>query len=237
MKENRKTVFVSGSNRGIGKAVIKKFAENGWNVIAHARTQTLEQDSFLASMQDTYHIDIIPIFFDLRDTEGMKTRIKEHISKPKIQVNALVNNAGVCDIRLFMMAPVIDIKELFEINFFSQLQLTQLILKRMPQGGSIVNVSSADAIFPQKGESAYAASKAALAAWTKVLAQEMSGRIRVNAVAPCAVDTDLAHSIAGKAAWDADSLISPETVAKAIYYLSSDDSAGIQGEILKIQGG
>lgn len=102
------------------------------------------------------------------------------MSKPKIAIDALINNAGVYDIKLFMMTSIVAISELYEINLFSHMKLTQLILKRMPEGSSIVSIASIDGITPYMGESEYATSKAAMISWTKVLSQELLGRIRVK---------------------------------------------------------
>ena len=231
-----KTVFISGSNRGIGKATAEMFAQHGWNIIAHARQSDERFEDFIKKLSTDNGITVTPIFFDMKDEETMKSQIKTVISKPKITVDALVNNAGICEIKLFMMTSVDAIRELFENNFFSHMRLTQLILKRMPNNGSIVNIASIDGLTPQRGESAYATSKAALIAWTEVLRLELLGRIRVNAVAPSAVNTDLAKYIEEQAVWKGQELIDPHDVAKAIYFLSSEDANGITGEIMKITG-
>ena len=172
----------------------------------------------------------------MRDEIMMKNQLREIVSTPKLTVNAIVNNAGVCEIKLFMMASVSSIREIFDINLFSHMRLTQLLLKRMPEGGSIVNVASIDGLFPQRGESAYAASKAAMLAWTETLRLELLGRIRVNAVAPHAVDTDLAHGIEEQAGWKGKEILEPLDIARAIYFLSSEDASEITGEVLKITG-
>lgn len=231
-----RTVFISGSNRGIGRETAILFAKKGWNIVAHTRRRNEEFENFITNLSKDNRISVIPIYFDLRDEEGMKDQISEYITKPKIEINALVNNAGVIDIKLFMMTSVASIRENFENNLFSHMRLTQLILKRMPKGSSIVNVASMDAFEPQRGESGYASSKAAMIAWTEVLKKELLGNIRVNAVAPHSVRTDLALNIADKAVWDINDLINPEAVAKSIYYLSSDDADSITGAVLKING-
>lgn len=230
------TVFVSGSNRGIGKEIIKLFAEQGWNVIAHARAETNEFKELISDLGSKNGVSIIPVFFDMRDDSEMKEQIQNVVSKPKIEINALINNAGVMDVKLFMMASMASIREVYDINLFSHMRITQLLLKRMPAGSSIVNVASMDAYNPQRGESAYASSKAALCTWTEVLGKELAGRIRVNAVAPNAVDTEMAKAIADKANWKPDDLIDAKSVAKTIYFLASDGSEAVTGEIIKIKG-
>ncbi len=234
--DERKTVFISGSNRGIGKAIAELFAQRGWDVIAHARKDTEEFKKFVHRLAVEYHVTVVPIFFDMQDEAAMKKQINSVVSKPKITVHALVNNAGVCEVKLFMLTSLASIREVFDVNLFAHMRLTQLLLKRMPEGGSIVNVASIDGLEPKKGESAYAASKAAMIAWTQVLRLELLGRIRVNAIAPHAVDTDMAHGIEKQAVWKGQPLIEPSDIAKAVYFLSSEEAAEITGEILKITG-
>lgn len=234
--DNRKTVFISGSNRGIGRATAELFAQRGWNVIAHARQLTDEFESFVRKLAEVNHVTVIPVYFDMRDETAMKEQIHEVISKPKLAVDALVNNAGVCEIKLFMMTSISAVWDIFDINLFSHMRLTQLLLKRIPVGGSIVNVASIDGLIPQCGESAYAASKAAMLAWTETLRQELLGRVRVNAVAPHAVDTDLAHGIEEQSGWKGKEILKPLDIARAIYFLSSEEASEITGEVLKITG-
>lgn len=234
--DDRKTVFISGCNRGIGKATVELFAQRGWNVIAHARQSTSDFEDFLQRLAKDNHITATPIYFDMRDEAEMKAQVKEVVSKPKLTVNALINNAGICEIKLFMLTSLASIRETFDINLFSHMRLTQLLMKRMPEGGSIVNVASIDGLKPQRGESAYAASKAAMIAWTEALSLEYVDRLRVNAIAPFAVNTDMAHSLEEQAVWKGKSLIEPCDIAKAIYFLSSEEAVAITGEVLKITG-
>lgn len=234
--DNRKTVFISGSNRGIGKATAELFAKRGWNVIAHARQPTDEFEDFVKGLSTENHIIAIPIYFDMRDEIEMKEQIQAVISKPRITVNALVNNAGICEIKLFMLTSLAAVRETFDVNLFSHMRLTQLLLKRMPEGSSIVNVASLDGLEPKRGESAYATSKAAIIAWTEVLRLELLGRIRVNAIAPHAVKTDMARGIEEQAVWKGNPLMEPCDIAKSIYFLSTDEASEITGEILKITG-
>ena len=236
MMEEKKTVFITGCNRGIGKATAELFAHRGWNVIAHSRKPSDEFEDFVKKISDDNNITAIPIYFDMKDESSMKEQVQEVISKPKVTINALVNNAGICEIRLFMMVSLAAIRNIFDVNLFSHMRLTQLLLKRMPEGSSIVNVASIDGLEPNRGESAYASSKAAMLAWTEVLHQELLGHIRVNAIAPDVVNTDMAHSIEEKAVWKGKTIMEAGEVAKAIYFLSSEEATEITGEVLKITG-
>lgn len=233
---DRKTVFISGCNRGIGKAAAELFAKRGWNVVAHARRSTEDFEDFACQIAEENHVTVTPIYFDMRDEAAMKEQISAVVSKPRMTIHALVNNAGICEIKLFMMTSLAAIRETFDVNLFSHMRLTQLLLKRMPEGGSIVNVASIDGLEPKCGESAYAASKAALLAWTEVLQLEWIGRLRVNAIAPHAVNTDMAHGTEKQAAWENEALIKPDEVAKVIYFLSSEEATAITREVVKITG-
>ena len=231
-----RTVFISGCNRGIGRETAILFAQNGWNIVAHSRKKSEQFEVFLDELSSKNKIGVIPIYFDMTDESEMKNQIKEVLPKNRIEINALINNAGVIDVNLFMLTTVADIRRVFEVNLFSHMRLTQLVLKRIPKGGSIVNVSSMDAYEPQRGESAYSSSKAAMLAWTEVLKKELLGSVRVNAVAPHSVNTDLARSVACKAEWKENDLIDPKLVAQAIFFLASDNASAITGEVLRING-
>lgn len=236
-----KTVFISGSNRGIGKAIATVFAEKGYNIIAHARKKTSSFEIDCDMLSKNYGINVTPILFDMRDVAQMKSAVKEVIFEPKVTIDVLINNAGISDGGLFLMKPVSVIREVFEVNLFSHMELTQLVLKRMPkQGGAIVNVASVAGIIQRRGNSAYGVSKAALIAWTQVLADELLGRVRVNAVAPGLSETDMAANATYKKNIELVNgmrLGKPDEIAKAVFFLSNDEASFINGHTLVIDGG
>lgn len=243
ISEPNRTVFISGSNRGIGKACLELFAQRGWNVIAHARKPNSEFECLIKELGDKYSVSVMAIYFDMRDESAMKEAVKCSIYQPKLTVNTLVNNAGVLDTGLFLLTPMSKIREVFEVNLFAHMRLTQLITKRIPNGGSIVNIASVGGYTSfGRGVAAYVSSKAALLAWNQVLQLELLGRVRVNAVAPGLVDTDMAMknekltcTIAARK--EMNRLAKPEEVAKAVYFLSSEDAEFINGAVLKVTGG
>ena len=242
---NGKTAFITGTNRGIGKAIIEEFAKNGANIIAHARKETPEFYACLKELEKKYGIKTIPVFFDMTDTEAMKNTVRQLIAE-KIPVNVLVNSAGMAHGGLFQMTSMAKIKEVFEINFFSHLQLTQLLLRWIIKngGGSIVNLGSVLGIDLPAGSCAYGVSKAALIAFTETLAAECGQyNIRVNAVAPGLIDTDMAKQMEKTAEEKMLSdcvmkrLGKPEEIAKTIVFLASDESSFINGQIIRVDGG
>ena len=232
-----RTVFITGTSRGIGRATAEVFAQNGWRVIAHARNETPNFIKFCS------HISATPIYFDMLDTAAMKERVKE-LKKDKIVIDALINNAGIAHGGLFQMTPVSDIKKVFDVNLFAQMELTQLVLKIMAkENAAIVNVASVAGVDMRGGNSAYGVSKAAMIAWTKVLQTELRGKVRVNAVAPGLTETDMAQEMEEKlqaltlSREVISRLAKPEEIAKAIYFLASDEASFITGQILKVDGG
>jgi 3-oxoacyl-[acyl-carrier protein] reductase len=162
-------------------------------------------------------------------------------------IDVLVNNAGIVSKNaLFMMTPIDTIREVFEVNFFGQMLVTQFAARVMSRQkrGSIVNVSSIAALDGDPGQLEYVASKAALIGATKKLAKELApSGIRVNAVAPGITETgmlsrmsiDVKEKILNKS--DMKRVAAPADIAQAILFLASDLSSYITGQILRVDGG
>ena len=240
-----KTAVITGCARGIGKEILKTFAENGANIFACVRKETEEFSERIKILSDKNGVEIIPLYFDLRDEAAMKSAVMQ-IRKTKKKIDILVNNAGITspESRLFQMTTMASIREIFEVNFFAQIQFTQYILKFMQSGGSIINMSSVSALDGISGQSAYGASKAALAGFTLSLSQELGKQnIRVNALAPGFTDTDMGND-------SADDYIKNilqnstfgrmgkvEEIANTALFLASDLSTFITGEIIRADGG
>jgi|TARA_B110000438_G_scaffold184685_1_gene176392 3-oxoacyl-[acyl-carrier protein] reductase len=240
-----KTAVITGCNRGIGFSVLELFSKNGANIVACVRKK---DDNFLKKVKDLTKLNnnkIDIVCFDLQKEDeivGGFTEIKKKYSK----IDILVNNAGINQMSLFQMTPIKVIKEVFEVNFFSIVSLTQKLLKIFSKGsyGKIINISSNAAKLSSAGRSGYAPSKSALITFTEVLSKELGNyKICVNAIAPGLVNTDMMKETPENVINEAlkntplKKAAEPEEVAKTALYLASDLSNHVSGETIYITGG
>lgn len=240
-----KNALITGTARGLGKAFVEEFAKNGANVIAHARKETPEFMRMIAEVSQKYGVSVTPVFFDMTDAKAMKNAVRKIIAD-KTSVDILVNNAGVAHGGLFQMTAMSKIREVFEINLFSHMTLTQLLLRYMIKrgGGSVINIASISGMDLLAGNCAYGVSKAALIAFTQTLAAECgTNGIRVNAIAPSLVSTQMAGLMeekAGKAMLAASAMkrfAEPAEIAKIAVFLASDNASFINGQTIRADGG
>ena len=240
-----KTAFITGTNRGLGKAFVEEFARCGANVIAHARKESEEFRVSCSELEEKFGVKVTPVFFDMTDTAAMKIAVRKLIAD-RVPVNVLVNSAGVAHGGFFAMTPMAKIREVMDVNLFAHMELTQLLIRYIGKcgNGSVVNVASISGLDLLAGNCAYGVSKAALIAFTKTLAAEfgMTG-VRVNAVAPGLTDTDMAgqmEKVAGKKMQERSAMSRlgrPEEIAKLVAFLASDKSSFVNGEVVRIDGG
>ncbi len=241
---SNKTIIITGANRGIGKATLETFAQFGANIFACARKQTPQFLNLIENLKKQYKVKIIPVYFDLENIDEIKDGVK-YIKSFKTPIDALVNNAGVILHKLFLMSTVEDIQRQFDINFKSVFVLSQFISRIMiKQGfGSIVNLSSR-AAKGDIGEAAYGASKACISSLTRTMAKEFGQYgIRVNAIAPGIIDTDMTKMLSEEVIKNnTDSIFlkrlgTPEEVANVAAFLCSNLSSYITGTIIEVEGG
>lgn len=111
-----KTAIITGSNRGIGKAIVERFADNGADIIACARKDSEEFKAYVLQISNKFKVKIDPVYFDLSDEDRIKEAFK-FLYKDKIKIDILVNNAGIHHKGLLQMTPLEKIREVFEVNF------------------------------------------------------------------------------------------------------------------------
>ncbi len=243
---NNKVSIVTGCNRGIGKSILEIFSQNGANIIACVRKVDEQFSDYIIGLEKEYKNKITPVSFNFENIEEVKKAAKEIIEKNN-NIEILVNNAGIIDTFLFQMTTEKNLKKIFEVNFFSQMIFTQLIVKGMMKNkkGNIVNISSSAAIDGNYGRSSYAASKAAIIANTKVISRELGAfNIRVNAVAPGTTNTDMLNKNSPKDLIEdfvkrtsLRRVGNAEEIAKVVLFLSSDLSSYVTGQTIRVDGG
>lgn len=239
-----KNAVVTGCNRGIGKAILTRFAQNGANVYALVRKENLDFLEYTETMQEKHGVSVWPVYADFSKEDEVAAAAKKILSD-KRQIHVLVNNIGVAyPLKAFAMTKMDHIKDTFEINLFSQLLLTQLLSRNMIRhnSGSIVFLSSS-AAYEGGANIEYCASKAAIIGAVKRLAVEYGPyTIRVNGIAPGLTDTDMgdAGTEYEQAAIDRCTLhrkARPEEIADAAVFLASDMASFITAQVLHVDGG
>lgn len=240
-----KTAIITGASRGIGAQLVKTFAENGYDIWACARTQTGEFEQRMSSIAQENNVIITPIYFDLADESQVKEGIKE-ILKEKKNIDVLINNAGVPYGGLFTMTSVAKLRDVFEVNVFSQVLIMQLVARQMmkQKSGCIINMCSVGGIETNPGYLAYGSSKAALIWITKSVSRELGAyNIRVNGIAPGLIDTDMGNY---KSEDELNKVLNrmsihrmgkTEEIANAAIYIASDEASYMTGHIMVLDGG
>lgn len=240
-----KTIFVTGTTRGIGKSMVEVCAAHGANVIAHARKENAEHKEFCERIAKENGITIFPSYFDLADQGAIKDAFKE-ICALKIPVDGLVNNAGIGGNSLFQMTRMEELRDIFEVDFFGPYFLTQCIVKLMlrQKCGSIVNISSTSALDGNSGKTAYGSAKAALLTMTKCIAEELgTSGIRANVICPGVTETEMIKEMPEyiidieRDATYLGSLAKTDDIANAAIFLLSDLSSYITGQAIRVDGG
>ena len=237
--------IITGSNRGIGKAMVEAFAAAGVNIWACARKSTPEYETWLNETSNKAGVWIKPVYFELTDTNAISAGIQSIIDDGQ-PIDVLINNAGISKVALLSMSKVEDIEHIFSVNYFATLRIIQKISKKMmmQRKGVIINMGSIAGIEPQAGKIAYGSSKAAVMMMTKCLAKELGPvGIRVNAIAPGPIETEMIHQyndeMLAKLATESAlrRLGRKEEIAQVAVFLASEQASYINGEIIKVDGG
>jgi len=239
----RRTLLLTGASRGIGHATVKRFSAAGWRVITCSRHPFPENCPWDAGPEDHIQVDLADEANTIEAVEEIKNRLDGN------ELHALVNNAaispkGEADGRMGSLDTATDVwHQVFQVNFFGPIILARGLVEQLKNAkGSVVNVTSiaGSRVHPFAG-AAYATSKAALASLTREMASDF-GRlgIRVNAIAPGEIDTSILSPGTERIVEEQipmRRLGEPEEVAKAIYFLCTDQSSYVNGAELHINGG
>jgi len=238
------TILITGGSRGIGAAMVKKFAQNGANVAFTYRNSADKANELIALLSE-YEVSIKSYKSDAssyNDTEKLVEKVLNDFE----QINVLINNAGITRDNLLLRMNELQWDEVMLNNLKSVFNLTKHVLKPMMKArkGSVINLSSYVGLQGNAGQSNYSASKAGILGFTKSMAIEMGKRnIRFNAIAPGFIETEMTEQLDEKVKTNYASMIpmnrfaNAEEVANVALFLASDMSSYINGQTISVCGG
>ena len=240
MRFENKVALVTGGDSGIGLAVAKRLASEG----ARLMLVGLDNEKLKAAAQtvkDAGAPDVRTSVCDVAKEKKVEATVASTL-KHFGQLDIIINNAGLMDFKPLEELTGDDWMRVLSVDLLGTFYFTKQAFLHMPKGGTIVNVSSIHAIETSPLVAPYAAAKAAVLSLTRSSALEGQPKnIRVNSVLPGAIDTpmlwDNPNIKSGVEKIDPANVGKPEDVAAAIAYLASDDSAFIQGALLRVDGG
>ena len=250
MPDNEQRVaLVTGGSRGIGKAICAAFAEAGYSVVinyakSHDEAETL-RDSLSAVSSSVSAASISVEQADVSDFAQVRRMINSVISRYG-RIDVLVNNAGITRDGFLMLMSEKDWSDVISVNLTGAFNCSKAVSEHMigQRSGIIINVSSLSGVTGLSGQTNYSAAKGGMIAFTKALSKELAPfGIRVNAVAPGVIQTDIIESLSDRTKSGFIDAIPfkrfgrPEEVASVVRFLASEDASYITGETICVTGG
>lgn len=241
-----KVALVTGCDQGIGYSICETFIKAGATIYANVlKGESIEK---LLRLNDlSAEGKIIPVCFDITNKLAVKECVKKIKSEQNGCLDIVVNNAGVKKDGLIEMIDDNSIQNMLDVNVIAVIHVVQAalrLLKKNPNGGTIINIASIVGLRGNEGQSVYGATKGAVVSLTKSWAKELSSQnIRVNAIAPGSIDTEMFYTISEETmkrsieAIGMGRLGRPEEVANAVLFLASDLASYVTGEIIGVNGG
>ena len=242
--EEKKVVFVTGGSRGIGKAISLKYAENGYNVVINYVSTNTDIEKLEREFKEKGAESLI-LKADVSKVEEVENVVNKAIERFG-KIDVLVNNAGVTKDGLLLRMKEEYFDKVIEINLKGTFITTKSVLPYMmkKRDGKIINLSSVVGVTGNAGQCNYSASKAGIIGFTKSAAKELASRnIRVNAVAPGFIDTDMTSVLGEDIKENINSQIPmrrmgiSREIANVVYFLGSDESSYITGQVINVDGG
>ncbi len=237
-----KVAIVTGGTRGIGKAIVFELINNGAKVVF----TYLKNDEAAGIVLDEIkklNGEAVAIKADARNFNEAKRAVEDTVNKFE-RLDILINNAGITKDKALMMMDPSEWQDVIDTNLTGYFNMARASIVTMmkAKSGNIVNISSVSGIVGLPRQINYSSAKAGIIGMTKSLAKEVASyNIRVNAVAPGFIDTDMIKDLKQKEGLlkmiPSGRFGSPEEVAKTVSFLVSDKSSYITGQVLKVDGG
>ena len=240
----RKVALITGGSRGIGKKVAEEFAKHGYDLVINyvsdnTNLEELENDfKSLGAKALFVKTDVT----NFEDCSNMVNKAIEEYGR----IDVLVNNAGITKDSLLIRMKEEDFDKVININLKGTLKIKKNVVPFMikQKEGKIINISSVVGVVGNAGQANYSASKAGIIGFTKTLAKELASRnIRVNAVAPGFIQTDMTSVLKDSVKENINNQIplkrmgTAEEVANVVYFLADDVSSYITGQVINVDGG
>ena len=241
-----KIALITGAGRGIGRIIAEQFAKDGAIVYAND-LQMGDMEEWASDCAQRNGTKVVPICFDITDSEALKANLVS-IYKNEGRIDCVVNNAGIIANQKLGMVTKSLLEKMYHVNVFAVIDMIQIVSRLMSRkgGGCIVNIASITGVVGSPGQVAYSSTKGAVISITKSAAKELAPmNIRVNAVAPGIIKTERFEELYEADGSKIDQRIShialgrlgtPQDVAYAVAFLSSDRDSYISGQILGVDG-
>jgi 3-oxoacyl-[acyl-carrier protein] reductase len=239
-----KVALVTGGSRGIGRAIVETLAADGIDVTFFYRGNTPAADAVVAAAASAGR-RVTAMQVDIRDPRACEAAV-ETIVDARGGIDILVNNAGVVRDNVLTGMSDDEVSDVIGTNVGGVFNVTRAVAPFMVsrRHGTIVNLSSVAATKGGRGQTNYAASKGAIEAFTRALAVELAPRrIRVNAVAPGVIETEMSQAVRDAAGDEVKSRIllrrfgSAQDIANAVWFLASQLSDYMTGQVVHVDGG
>lgn len=236
-----KRVLITGASGGIGSAIAKEFAGEGYELVLHCHNNLNKLNDLKAELQDSLTYEPVLVTGDLSKEDDVNAIVAK-----AGDIDVLVNNAGITRDRLLVTMKPEDFDTVIEANLRSVYLTTHAVLRGMikRRWGRIINLASVSGIYGNTGQANYAASKAGIIGFSKSLAKEVAARnVTVNCIAPGMIETEMTAAIPEKAK---EALLAeipmkrmgrPEEIAYVASFLASEKASYITGAVIEADGG